>query len=49
MNGSANEKVEQTKSLLGLQEVDMVIGNYKVILQHFCYELARFSIILLVA
>lgn len=50
MHGLMKEKVKhwQMKSLLGLREVDMVIGNYKVNLQSFCHGLARFSIILFV-
>ena len=31
VDGSAKEKVEQTSNTLGLQEIDMVLGQYKVI------------------
>ena len=33
VDGSAKEKVEQTRSVLGLHDVDMVLGQYKVIIE----------------
>ena len=30
VGGSAKEKVEQTRNLLGLHDIDMVLGQYKI-------------------
>ena len=34
VDGSAKEKVKQTRNALGLHEVDMVLGQYKVNLKY---------------
>ncbi|KAF8549444.1 hypothetical protein OG21DRAFT_1488518 [Imleria badia] len=38
MDGSAKEKVEQTGNVLGLQETDIVLGQYKVFLSQAAFH-----------
>ncbi|KAF8437697.1 P-loop containing nucleoside triphosphate hydrolase protein [Boletus edulis BED1] len=38
MDGSAKEKVEQTRNILGLQETDIVLGQYKVFLSQAAFH-----------
>ncbi|KAH0831304.1 glycosyltransferase family 2 protein [Lanmaoa asiatica] len=38
VDGSAEEKVERTRNVLGLQETDMVLGQYKVFLSHTAFH-----------
>ncbi|KAG6370849.1 P-loop containing nucleoside triphosphate hydrolase protein [Boletus reticuloceps] len=38
MDGSAKEKVEQTRNVLGLQETDIVLGQYKVFLSQAAFH-----------
>ncbi|KAF8549909.1 hypothetical protein OG21DRAFT_532222, partial [Imleria badia] len=38
VDGSAKEKVEQTRNVLGLQEIDMVLGQYKVFLSQAAFH-----------
>ncbi|KAF8546244.1 P-loop containing nucleoside triphosphate hydrolase protein [Imleria badia] len=38
VDGSAKEKVEQTRNILGLQEIDMVLGQYKVFLSQAAFH-----------
>ncbi|KAG9310142.1 glycosyltransferase family 2 protein [Chiua virens] len=38
MDGSAREKIEQTRNVLGLEETDMVLGQYKVFLSQTAFH-----------
>ncbi|KAG8216178.1 P-loop containing nucleoside triphosphate hydrolase protein [Butyriboletus roseoflavus] len=38
VDGSAKEKVEQTRNILGLQEIEIVLGQYKVFLSQSAFH-----------